>query len=41
MRQSSAPKFKAILFDKDGTLADFTGSWLTLYEKLALEAAEG
>jgi phosphoglycolate phosphatase len=34
-------KFKAILFDKDGTLVDFNGTWLTLYEKLALEAAEG
>jgi phosphoglycolate phosphatase len=32
---------KAILFDKDGTLVDFNGTWLTLYEKLALEAAEG
>ena len=35
------PKFKAILFDKDGTLVDFNGTWLALYEKLALEAAEG
>jgi phosphoglycolate phosphatase len=34
-------KFKAILFDKDGTLVDFNGTWLTLYEKLALEAADG
>lgn len=34
-------KFKAILFDKDGTLVDFNGTWLALYEKLALEAAEG
>jgi phosphoglycolate phosphatase len=34
-------KFKAILFDKDGTLVDFNGTWLTLYEKLALEAANG
>jgi phosphoglycolate phosphatase len=32
---------KAILFDKDGTLVDFNGTWLTLYEKLALEAADG
>ncbi len=32
---------KAILFDKDGTLVDFNGTWLALYEKLALEAAEG
>jgi phosphoglycolate phosphatase len=34
-------KFKAILFDKDGTLVDFNGTWLALYEKLAMEAAEG
>jgi phosphoglycolate phosphatase len=34
-------KFKAILFDKDGTLVDFNGTWLALYEKLALEAADG
>ncbi len=34
-------RFKAILFDKDGTLVDFNGTWLTLYEKLALEAADG
>jgi phosphoglycolate phosphatase len=34
-------KFKAILFDKDGTLVDFNGTWLALYEKLALEAANG
>jgi phosphoglycolate phosphatase len=32
---------KAILFDKDGTLVDFNGTWLALYEKLALEAADG
>jgi phosphoglycolate phosphatase len=32
---------KAILFDKDGTLVDFNGTWLALYEKLALEAAQG
>jgi phosphoglycolate phosphatase len=32
---------KAILFDKDGTLVDFNGTWLTLYENLALEAADG
>jgi phosphoglycolate phosphatase len=34
-------KFKAILFDKDGTLVDFNGTWLALYEKLALDVAEG
>jgi phosphoglycolate phosphatase len=39
--QTSKPKFKAILFDKDGTLVDFNGTWLALYEKLALEAADG
>jgi phosphoglycolate phosphatase len=32
---------KAILFDKDGTLVDFNGTWLALYEKLAMEAADG
>jgi phosphoglycolate phosphatase len=36
-----AGRIKAILFDKDGTLIDFNGTWLTLYEKLALEAADG
>jgi phosphoglycolate phosphatase len=41
MGQYSARRFKAILFDKDGTLVDFNGTWLALYEKLALEAAEG
>jgi phosphoglycolate phosphatase len=41
MGQYSASKFKAILFDKDGTLVDFNGTWLALYEKLALEAADG
>jgi phosphoglycolate phosphatase len=32
---------KAILFDKDGTLVEFNGTWLALYEKLAMEAAGG
>lgn len=34
-------KIKAILFDKDGTLVDFNGTWLALYEKMALEVADG
>jgi phosphoglycolate phosphatase len=34
-------KFKAILFDKDGTLIDFAGTWTTLYERLALEVTAG
>jgi phosphoglycolate phosphatase len=34
-------KFKAIFFDKDGTLVDFNGTWLALYAKLAQEAADG
>jgi phosphoglycolate phosphatase len=34
-------KFKAILFDKDGTLIDFAGTWAALYERLALEIAGG
>ena len=40
-RETTRPKFKAILFDKDGTLVDFNGTWLTLYRKLALEVANG
>ncbi len=32
---------KAVLFDKDGTLVDFNGTWHTLYEKLALEVTGG
>jgi phosphoglycolate phosphatase len=30
---------KAILFDKDGTLVDFNGTWFSLYETLATEVA--
>ena len=32
---------KAVLFDKDGTLVDFNGTWHALYEKLALEVTGG
>ena len=32
---------KAVLFDKDGTLVDFNGTWHALYEKLAVEVAGG
>jgi phosphoglycolate phosphatase len=32
---------KAVLFDKDGTLVDFNGTWHALYEKLALEVSGG
>ncbi|MGB8817523.1 MAG: HAD family hydrolase [Rhizobiaceae bacterium] len=32
---------KAVLFDKDGTLVDFNGTWHALYEKLALEITGG
>ena len=41
MTNCSKPKFKAILFDKDGTLVDFNDTWKTLYNRLALEVAEG
>ena len=32
---------KAVLFDKDGTLVDFNGTWHALYEKLALDVTGG
>lgn len=32
---------KAVLFDKDGTLVDFNGTWLGVAKALALSAAEG
>ena len=34
-------RLKAVLFDKDGTLIDFNGTWFKLYEALALEFARG
>jgi phosphoglycolate phosphatase len=34
-------KFKAILFDKDGTLIAFTETWTPLLQRLALEVADG
>lgn len=36
-----AKPVKAVLFDKDGTLVDFNGTWHALYEKLALEVSGG
>jgi phosphoglycolate phosphatase len=36
-----AKAVKAVLFDKDGTLVDFNGTWHALYEKLALEISGG
>jgi phosphoglycolate phosphatase len=41
MNHFSKMKFKAILFDKDGTLIDFAGTWAALYERLALEVTGG
>jgi phosphoglycolate phosphatase len=38
---SGKPLPKAVLFDKDGTLVDFNGTWHALYEKLALEVTGG
>jgi len=33
------PRFRGILFDKDGTLLDFEATWAPLYRRLALELA--
>jgi phosphoglycolate phosphatase len=41
LRSPAKLKFKAILFDKDGTLIDFVGTWLALFERFALEVAGG
>ncbi len=35
------PLPKAVLFDKDGTLVDFNGTWYALYLRLALEVTGG
>jgi len=35
------PRFRGILFDKDGTLLDFEATWAPLFRALALELAEG
>lgn len=34
-------KYRGILFDKDGTLLDFTRTWLPIYRHAALEFAAG
>ena len=40
MTANKKSAIKAILFDKDGTLIDFNGTWHALYKALALEVAE-
>ena len=35
------PDIRAVLFDKDGTLFDFFGTWAPAYETIAAELAEG
>ncbi|MYZ48202.1 HAD family hydrolase [Propylenella binzhouense] len=35
------PPLQAVLFDKDGTLADFQASWPPIFRRLAHELAEG
>ncbi len=41
MNGPTTGRLKAVLFDKDGTLIDFNGTWFKLYEALALEFARG
>ena len=41
MTKAELKGVKAVLFDKDGTLVDFNGTWHALYEKLALEVTGG
>ena len=35
------PRFRGILFDKDGTLLDFEATWAPLFRALTLELADG
>jgi phosphoglycolate phosphatase len=35
------PRFRGILFDKDGTLLDFEATWAPIFRSLALELADG
>lgn len=35
------PTIRGLLFDKDGTLIDFEASWRALFERFALETADG
>jgi phosphoglycolate phosphatase len=41
IRRYAIPRFRGILFDKDGTLLDFEATWAPLFRALALELAEG